>query len=322
MLDFHRTYQVYGTKTMKHILTGILVATTLLVSTGCSSTIKTEDKTGKTQVSNPETTTQTTTQPAKPVSENQEKPPEHSMDHSHHQEKPKTFTQTQAKLTAPKNLAPNQPLNLAIDIQDPAGKPVDKFDIFQEKLMHLIVVSNDLEHFDHLHPAYKENGRFEVSANFPKPGEYTLFSDYKPAGQSETLSLTNISIPGTVPLPKSLSKYEKTKNLSDTKVSLNISPGKIKAGEDISLTFDIKDNKNQPVKDLKTYLGEKGHLVIIKASSNLTKADYIHGHAMKDTPDGQVKFMTKFPQSGTYKMWMQFDRNGKIKTADFWVNVE
>ncbi|WP_302850056.1 hypothetical protein [Sphaerospermopsis torques-reginae] len=43
---------------------------------------------------------------------------------------------------------------------------------------------------------------------------------------------------------------------------------------------------------------------------------------MKNTPDGTVKFHTKFPQSGTYKMWMQFDRNGKIKTADFWVNVE
>lgn len=301
---------------MKRILVGMFVATTLLVAPGCSPTIKS----GEAQVSNNETGSESLPQPekqqTKPVSDHQG----HSMDHKHHEEQPKTATQ--AKLTAPKNLNANQPIKLAIDIQDAAGKPVNKFDIFQEKLMHLIVVSEDLEYFDHLHPDYKENGRFELSANFPQPGEYTLFSDYKPSGQKESLSLTKISIPGSVPLPKSLSKYEKTKTISDTKVSLNISEPKIKAGQDIHLTFDLKDNKNQPIKDLQPYLGEKGHLVIIKSSSPLTASDYIHAHAMKNTTDGKIEFHTQLPKSGTYKMWMQFNQNGKIKTADFWVNVE
>ncbi|MFN7661908.1 MAG: hypothetical protein ACK5P3_27990, partial [Dolichospermum sp.] len=70
------------------------------------------------------------------------------------------------------------------------------------------------------------------------------------------------------------------------------------------------------------YLGEKGHLVIIKSSSPLTKSDYIHAHALKNSPDGKIEFETKFPKSGTYKMWLQFNRNGNIKTADFWVKVE
>lgn len=297
---------------MKRILAGIFVATTLLLSSGCSSTIKS----GEAQVSQSETTPQTPKQETKPMSEHQG----HSMEHTNHDKQPKTTTQ--AKLNAPKNLAANQPINLVIDIQDTAGKPISKFDIFQEKLMHLIVVSDDLEHFDHLHPDYKKNGKFEVSANFPQPGEYTLFSDYKPAGQEESLSLTKISIPGSVPLPKSLSKYEKTKTISDTKVSFKPSKEKIKAGEDVTFTFDLKDNKNQPIKDLQPYLGEKAHLVVIKSSSPLTTADYIHAHALKNTTDGKIEFHTKLPQSGTYKMWMQFNRNGKIRTADFWVNAD
>jgi hypothetical protein len=293
---------------MKRIFSGIFVVTTLLLAPGCSSNPKsTEAQVSPSMMMNHDGD-------AMGGHEG------HNMNHSNHDEKPKTTTQ--AKLTAPKDLATNQPINLVIDIQDATGKPVNKFDIFQEKLMHLIVVSDDLENFDHIHPEYKENGRFEVSANFPKPGAYTLFSDYKPAEQSETLSLTQISIPGTVPLPKSLAKYEKTKTISDTKVDLKVSTPKIKAGEDISLTFDLKDNKNQPVKDLKPYLGEKGHLVIIKSSSTLTKTDYIHAHALKNTTDGKIEFHTKFPEPGTYKMWMQFDRNDQIKTADFWVNVE
>ena len=284
---------------MKRLFSGLLVATALLLSPGCSSNTKSTE----TQVS--------------PSMMNHD---EHSMENMNHGDNSQITTQV--KLTAPKSLSPNQPINLVIDIQDATGKPINKFDIFQEKIMHLIVVRDDLQFFDHIHPEYKENGRFEVTANFPESGNYTLFSDYKPAGNKENVSLMNITIPGSVPLPKNLEKFSKTKTISDTQVNLNISEKNIQAGQEVTLSFDLKDNKNQPIQDLQPYLGEKGHLVIIKSSSPLTASDYIHAHAMKDPADGKVEFHTKFPKPGTYKMWMQFNRNGQIKTADFWVNVE
>ncbi|MTJ49636.1 hypothetical protein [Dolichospermum sp. UHCC 0259] len=285
---------------MNRFFSGIFVVTTLLLAPACSST----NKSTEAQVS-----------PSSMMNHDG-----HSMEHTNHGNNSQINTQT--KLTPPNNLAPNQGMNLVIDIQDDTGKPVNKFDIFQEKIMHLIVVSDDLRNFDHIHPEYKENGRFEVTANFPESGNYTLFSDYKPAGSKENVSLMNITIPGTVPLPKNLEKFSKTKTISDTNVNLNISEKNIKAGQSVTLSFDLKDQKNQPIKDLQSYLGEKGHLVIIKSSSPLTTSDYIHAHAMKDPANGKVEFHTKFPKSGTYKMWMQFNRNGQIKTADFWVNVE
>ena len=284
---------------MKRLFSGIFVVTALLLTPGCSSNTKSTE----TQVS--------------PSMMNHD---EHSMENMNHGDNSQITTQV--KLTAPKSLSPNQPINLVIDIQDATGKPINKFDIFQEKIMHLIVVRDDLQFFDHIHPEYKENGRFEVTANFPESGNYTLFSDYKPAGNKENVSLMNITIPGTVPLPKNLEKFTKTKTISDTKVNLNISEKNIKVGQAVTLNFDLKDQKNQPIKDLQPYLGEKGHLVIVKSSSPLTASDYIHAHAMKDATDGKVEFHTQFPKPGTYKMWMQFNRNGQIKTADFWVNVE
>lgn len=286
---------------MKRLVYSVFTLTFLLLTPACSSTVQSP----QTQVS------------STPSQMNHDG---HNMEHTNHDNH--SSVNTKAKLTPPEKLVPNQPLNLAIDIQDYTGKSVTKFDIFQEKIMHLIVVSDDLRNFDHIHPEYKENGRFQVSVTFPESGSYTMFSDYKPAGKKETVSLTNITIPGAVPMPKNLEKFTKTKTLSDTKVNLNVSEKTIKAGADITLTFDVKDNKNQPVTDLQPYLGEKGHLVIIKSSSPLTVADYIHAHAMKNTTNGKIEFHTKFPKSGTYKMWTQFNRNGKIKTADFWVNVE
>jgi hypothetical protein len=285
---------------MKRFFSSIFVVTTLLLAPGCSSNTKS-----------------TETQVSPSIMTNHDG---HSMENMNHENNSQITTKV--KLTAPKSLSPNQPINLVIDIQDSTGKPVNKFDIFQEKIMHLIVVRDDLQFFDHIHPEYKENGRFEVTANFPESGNYTLFSDYKPAGNQENVSLMNITIPGTVPLPKNLEKFTKTKTISDTKINLNISEKNIKAGQAVMLSFDLKDNKNQPIKDLQPYLGEKGHLVIIKSSSPLTSSDYIHAHAIKNTPDGKIEFHTKFPKPGTYKMWMQFNRNGQIKTADFWVNVE
>jgi len=285
---------------MKRFFSSIFVVTTLLLAPGCSSNTKS-----------------TETQVSPSIMTNHDG---HSMENMNHENNSQITTKV--KLTAPKSLSPNQPINLVIDIQDSTGKPVNKFDIFQEKIMHLIVVRDDLQFFDHIHPEYKENGRFEVTANFPESGNYTLFSDYKPAGNQENVSLMNITIPGTVPLPKNLEKFTKTKTISDTKVNLNISEKNIKAGQAVMLSFDLKDNKNQQIKDLQPYLGEKGHLVIVKSSSPLTSSDYIHAHAIKNTPDGKIEFHTKFPKPGTYKMWMQFNRNGQIKTADFWVNVE
>ena len=188
--------------------------------------------------------------------------------------------------------------------------------------MHLIIVRDDLTTFDHLHPTYKGNGRFEISTTFSSPGDYSLFSDYTPSGQQEAVSLMQIKLPGSVPLPKSLEKFENTKVVLNSQVNISSLNKNIQAGKEVNLRFSVKDvAQNQPIKDLQPYLGERGHLVIIKSSLTLTTADYIHAHALKHSPDGQIEFLTSFPQPGTYKLWLQFNRNGKINTADFWVNV-
>jgi hypothetical protein len=293
---------------MKRFLSGIFVVTILFLTPGCSS------KSREAQVNSGE------------INHNQHE--EHSRSDSkgsstenmHHE---KSSTTTKAKLTIPKKITPNQPIVLAIDIEDKAGKIAINFDNFQEKQMHLIVVSDDLSYFNHIHPSYKGNGRFEVNPSFPQPGSYTIFSDYKPFGQNEQVSVEKLSIPGSVPLPKELEKFSNTKILPGIKVNLKFSESTIKAGKEVTLMFDLNESvKNQAIKNLQPYLGEKAHLIVVKSSSPLTAFDYIHVHALKDTPNGQVHFKTVFPQLGTYKLWLQFNRNGKINTADFWVNVE
>jgi hypothetical protein len=117
----------------------------------------------------------------------------HSMDGMNDRE---NSIQTQAKLVTSTTITANKPVSLMIEIQDSAGKAITKFDTFQEKLMHLIVVSDDLQFFSHLHPQYQNNGSFTVEANFPRSGNYTIFSDYKPAAEEEQVSVLKTQVPG------------------------------------------------------------------------------------------------------------------------------
>lgn len=288
---------------MKSSVVGITVSAALILNQGCSSQ--------KNQ-------TQTQHEHHSMTSQDSEVIKSAMTNHEKHEQQ----SSTQTKLIVPPEIKSIQSVPLEINIQDKAGKAVNNFETFQDKQMHLIVVSDDLRFFQHVHPTFKGNGRFEVNPDFPAPGSYTLFSDYKPAGEKEQVSVEKLTIPGNVPLPTELEKFSNTKILAGTKVNLKLAEANIKAGKEVKLSFDLQEAaKNQPVKDLQPYLGEKGHLVIVRSSSPLSVSDYIHAHALKDSSSGQINFISSFPQKGTYKLWLQFNRNGKVNTADFWVNV-
>ena len=230
----------------------------------------------------------------------------------------------QAKLSVPDEIRTGSSFTINIHIQDDKGQRVADFDIFQEKLMHLILVSDDLDFFRHLHPEYKGDGHFQTKAIVPSVGAYTLFSDYKPAGQREQLSVLKLLMKGTEKSSSVTDLKITEKTIEDTEVSINFSPRMVKANEDIIIMFDLKQVLDgMPVTKLEPYLGEKGHLVVIRKSAALTIKDYIHAHAMEQEGGASgIKFMTRFPDKGLYKLWCQFNRQGRILTADFWINIE
>lgn len=83
--------------------------------------------------------------------------------------------------------------------------------------------------------------------------------------------------------------------------------------------FFLSENGN-PVIDLEPYLGAFGHSVILREGS----LDFIHAHPlenMSSSQTGNVDFMVNFPEAGRYKLFTQFQRNGKVITSDFVVTV-
>lgn len=228
----------------------------------------------------------------------------------------------QAKMSVPDGIRPGESFTIDIHVQDDKGGKVADFDVFQEKLMHLILVSDDLGFFSHLHPVHQGSGHFQTNAVLPFVGAYTLFSDYKPAGDKEQISVLKLQMKGTEKSSNVTDMKITEKVVQDTRVRMSFSPKTVKANEDAIVTFGLKQLDGKPVTGLGPYLGEKGHLVIIRKSVPLTAKDYIHAHAMKEGETSDISFTTRFPDRGLYKLWCQFNRKGQILTADFWVVIE
>jgi DMSO/TMAO reductase YedYZ heme-binding membrane subunit len=215
-----------------------------------------------------------------------------------------------------------------------SGNRVNFFNTVYEKTMHLIVVDSQLKYFNHIHPKLTDNG-FTITTQFPKDGIYHLYVDFQPFGAIEqqmafTVKVGNVDKPvfskaqPDTNLTKSFGQYDVIFDFAKPIRAADMSIGQQQ------LSFTIKDAKTkQPVKTLKPYLAAYGHLVMI----NQETFDYLHVHPTNITPpapnsDGgpTVDFIPLGLygpiKPGIYRVFAQFNPDGKLMVADYTVKVE
>jgi hypothetical protein len=207
-----------------------------------------------------------------------------------------------------------EPADLMFEIHDPwKDRPVTKFQVVHEKLFHLFAISEDLEVFVHDHPVLKEDGNFHYEFKFPKPGMYRLLGDFYPDGATPQLIARTVLVPGEPPAPPKLSRDYSTKNTQNMQLELVTDPPKPIAGSKTMMFFTVS-----PTDGFEKYLGAWGHM--LAASDDLI--DMIHTHPFLADGGPQVQFNVVFPRAQMYRVWVQFERNGVVNTAQFDIPVE
>ena len=198
-----------------------------------------------------------------------------------------------------------------------------------EYLLHLIVVSDDLSFFDHVHPEPQADGTFVIEYRFPAEGNFLLFADVTPKGaRSQVFRLPvatgSASSNASVTLVPSPALAKPLAADGGTVAELHTSPRTPIAGVHSQLLFRLAKN-GQPVTDLAPYIGAMGHCVIISEDTQT----YLHCHPeqlFNPTPDArggpEVPFHTHFPKPGRYKVWGQFKRGEQVLVADFVLDVK
>jgi copper transport protein len=248
--------------------------------------------------------------------------------------------------TDPPLIVPGKKVNLLFNIQAMDGNPVEGLTREHDRILHTIVVSQDLQTFSHLHVEdtghvdheMVHSGVFPVRYTFPRLGRYLVGVDY--TVRSQTFAddfIVSVQDANT----QKTSKPDFTREKTFTGMIVKLSSGKLTAGVPGKLTYTFMEN-GKPVKDLHPYLSAAMHLSVVKTDlrkfvhthaelpqsvwdSIVTPRDPYAKHAHVFLPESfgpKLVAYVVFPVEGTYEIFGEVNRGGKIVLTRFTVEVE
>ncbi len=230
------------------------------------------------------------------------------------------------------------PMRLGFVVESPRGEPVRSLEHVHERPLHLLVVSEDLAEFAHIHPEPAAGDRHEVWHTFQHGGRYRLYADYTPPGGPQRVVSFALKVGGRqrqrVPLPAAGSLNRQTNGVG---VSLAFAEPP-RAGAEIGLTLRIRDANGRPPESLEPWLGAWSHLVLIDPrhrafihahpldESGWMQTGGLHTHSTPATgaaasPPEMIRSAVIFPFAGKFKLWVQFQLAGAVIIEPFVIDV-
>jgi len=245
--------------------------------------------------------------------------------------------------TRPPEIKAGSMATVLLSIKDIDGKPLQNLTITHERLVHVIIASEDFSIFAHIHPEdfgpvtpdMKKKAEFPVPFTFPKAGRYLIAVDsaVKDISFSEHFTLDVDGEPRMAQYKKDLSQK---KLFEGYEVTLSSEPKRIVAGKEATLSYVIKKN-GEGVKDLEPYLSALMHIAIVQADLN----NFIHTHGeLPGAVEGQhhmtghmhmtvpekfgpgIDAHVVFPAKGLYQVFGEIKHHGKVIVTSFMVEVE
>jgi hypothetical protein len=221
------------------------------------------------------------------------------------------------------DVAPGRATTLAIRFEQKASREaVTDFEVSHEKKLHLFVVREDMSFFAHEHPEPVDpaKGTWSLPFTFPAPGRYRVYSDFKSTALGASVTVSTVVVPGAAPAPTPLvADTTMTKVFDGLKVTLTTTPATLGVGDAI-LQYTLEDAATgTPVTDLQPYLGAMAHLFILH--EDLTSMAHAHPRGPEVTAESRggpkVELHAALPKAGLYKLWGQFQRDGKVITTEW-----
>ncbi|MFE3146999.1 hypothetical protein ACFXJ6_10080 [Streptomyces sp. NPDC059218] len=199
-------------------------------------------------------------------------------------------------------------------VKDDSGRKVTAYRREHGKELHFILASTDLTQYRHLHPVRAADGTWSTPVDLPEAGGYRVFADFTPAaaGAGNLTLGADLAVSGSY-RPAALPAPGTTAEVDGYRVALG---GELRAGRSGELKLSISRD-GRPVTDLQPYLGAYGHLVALR-SGDLA---YLHVHPNEGGPGPEVSFTATAPSAGTYRLFLDFKHEGKVRTAAFTVRV-
>ncbi|MFF5175272.1 hypothetical protein ACFY3U_21925 [Micromonospora sp. NPDC000089] len=204
---------------------------------------------------------------------------------------------------------------LRFQVRDAQRRPVTRFAVVHDKPMHLIVVRRDLTGYQHLHPTMAPDGTWSVPLTLPRPGVWRAYADFTALAADGTQTAvtlgTDLVAPGAyqpTPLPAPATGA----TVGGFDVGYEGTP---QVGTSVPLRFRIRSGDAPAA--LERYLGAYGHLVALREGD----LAYLHVHPEPAPAGDTVTFWATVPGPGRYRMYLDFQVAGEVRTAEFTLDV-
>ena len=195
-------------------------------------------------------------------------------------------------------------------VVEESGETVRDFDVEHTKRMQVIVARRDLTGFQHVHPEQEPDGSWSLQLELDDPGSYRIFADFSHEEEKTTLA-TDLRVDGDAdlrPLPAPAPTA-----ISDGGYDVRLDAGRVKRGKEADLRFII--SKDGQAIQPEEYLGAGGHLVALREGD----LAFLHVHP---TEDHAAAFAATFPTAGKYRLFLQFQHEGRIHTVAYTQEVK
>ena len=247
---------------------------------------------------------------------------------------------------------------LRLMLRDPGwigSRRLDDFVNDHGYVMHLFVVTPQLDRLWHLHPAEISKGAFSQRLPNMADATYPLFADVVHAtgvpetvtGEFQTAGLEQTGRPLTGDdsawsatdgsLPRRSSDDMTAEG--GTKITWLRDDTPLATKRLTTFTFRVDDRNGQPVTDLELYMGMPGHAVFVRRDLKVFAHVHPSGSAPMATldmampgrpphaqhltaPPSTVTFPYGFPEPGQYRIFVQVKRAGAIVTGAFDADVK
>lgn len=198
-------------------------------------------------------------------------------------------------------------------ILGPDGRPVTAYDETHDEDLHFIAVRRDMTGFQHVHPELAGDGTWSTPLELT-PGDWRVFADFAPSGGRKLTLGGDLAVAGDY-RPRTLPAPAAEATVDGYTVTLD---GDLVAGQESELTLSVSRD-GQPVTDLEPYLAAYGHLVALRDGD----LAYLHVHPAGEPGDGttrpgpDITFSATAPSAGDYRLFLDFQHDGVVRTAEF-----
>lgn len=246
--------------------------------------------------------------------------------------------------TEPKRITVGTPTTIVFSFKDREGKPVEGLTIHHDRLIHVVIASQDFGVFAHIHPQdfgpitsqMKKTALYPVRFTFPKAGRYIIGIDFAVNDQPLSKHFV-VDVAGVPKMGPPKQDFSKGKRFGDLEVTFATMPERITSGKEVTLSYTFRKN-GEPVANLEPWLSAPMHLAII--SADLTHFIHAHGelpgmpamghheHQMQMKMSVPEKFGPKievhvvFPAAGLYQIFGQVGYQGEVIVTSYMIQAE